>query len=136
MFAAPAFTSFLLSFEADLPATGMSMPIRVGAARQTVPENSPIPAWAKPDGRPSVFVALGTMASISGTAPIIMRHFLEALSTLPVRALISTGQNFALGAFGPVPGKVTVVERVPQDEIFPVPTHWCAMVGRKQSLPQ
>jgi UDP:flavonoid glycosyltransferase YjiC (YdhE family) len=119
MYAAPAFTSFPQSFEADLPASDMPTPFRVGGRRQTVPEDAPIPDWAKPDERPLVFVTLGTLAGVSKTAPTIMGHVLEAISILPARVLISTGPKFALDALGPVPDNATVVEWVPQEEIFP-----------------
>ena len=119
MYAAPAFTSFPQSFEADLPATDMPMPFRVGGRRQTVPDDVPAPVWAESDGRPLVFVTLGTLAGLSQKAPIIMGHVLEAISTLPAHVLISTGPKFAFDTLGPVPDNVTIVEWVPQEEIFP-----------------
>lgn len=119
MYATPAFTCFPQSFEADLSSTDMPMPFRVGGRRQTVPDDVPVPDWAESDGRPLVFVTLGTLAGLSQKAPIIMGHVLEAISTLPVRVLISTGPNFALDTLGAVSDNVTIVEWVPQDEIFP-----------------
>ena len=84
-----------------------------------MPDDVPVPDWEESDGRPLVFVTLGTLAGLSQKAPIIMGHVLEAISTLPAHVLISTGPNFAFDTLGPVPDNVTIVEWVPQEEIFP-----------------
>lgn len=44
---------------------------------------------------------------------------MEAVTDLPVRVLLTTGENFDLSLLGKVPPNVTVEAWVPQAEVFP-----------------
>jgi MGT family glycosyltransferase len=66
------------------------------------------PAAADDDGRPLVYLALGTLFS---HRPALFRAPLEALATEDVRVLVSTGGP-PVETVGPVPANATVVRHV------------------------
>lgn len=80
---------------------------------------APLPVATRPEGRPLVYVTLGTF---SNTNLPLFRTILSALADLPVAALVTTGGGCGLDA---VPDNVTVTEFVPQGAVLP---HCAAVV--------
>jgi len=120
MINAPTFTAFPLSFETGTSTSAMPPPFRVGAKRLTSPEGCARPDWALDDQRPLVFVTLGTLAGHFDRAPAILRDILTVVSELPIRVLLSKGSSLTDDMVGPTPSNVTVVDWVPEEDIFPI----------------
>lgn len=120
MINAPTFTAFPPSFETNTPASDLPSPFRVGARRLTSPEGRARPDWAKKDERPLVFVTLGTLAVHFDKAPVILHEILKAVSALPIRVLLSRGSSLTDDMIGPTPSNVSVVDWVPEEDIFPI----------------
>jgi UDP:flavonoid glycosyltransferase YjiC (YdhE family) len=85
----------------------------VGAILTARPETS----WRPPedDGRPLVLVSLSTLPQ--GQGPV-MRRVLEAMSTLPVRAVVTLGPALAKETFD-IPANVHVEAFVPHELVLP-----------------
>jgi UDP:flavonoid glycosyltransferase YjiC (YdhE family) len=76
--------------------------------------------WApEPDPHPFVYITFGTIVGTSPTLRSVYRTALEAVASLPVRALLTTGRGMADGTLGTIPANVRVEEWVPQDEVLP-----------------
>src|SRR4051794_5789238 len=102
----------------DVVSLGVGQPpIRVRMSEDP-PGATPV-AWATPgDGRPLVYITFGT---IIGTMPAIRgvyRTALDAISSLPVRALLTTGRGMEEGTLGAIPANVHVEEWIPQREVL------------------
>lgn len=83
------------------------------------PASAERPSWAPSDGETFVYVTLGTVSGRSDKSRAAYRAVLEALSTLPVRALLTTGPIMPHDHLGTIPPNVTVEVFVPQSEILP-----------------
>lgn len=116
--AAPAFTSFPPSLDGDV-ATAGATPFRVRTTREAVPSDRVVPAWARDDGRPLVFITFGTLAASSAKNHKLFRAAIDSVAALPVRALMSTGAEVDPGMLGAVPANVTVEPWVRPNEVFP-----------------
>jgi UDP:flavonoid glycosyltransferase YjiC (YdhE family) len=77
------------------------------------------PPWAPAEGERFVYVTLGTVSGRSEKSRSAYRAVLEALATLPVRALLTTGPIMPHEELGVIPPNVTVEAFVPQDAVFP-----------------
>jgi MGT family glycosyltransferase len=73
------------------------------------------PAIGEPDGRPLVYMALGTFFS-RDAAPF--RAALDALADEPVRLLVSTWDHFGPDDLAPVPDNAVVVGRVASSAVL------------------
>ena len=116
--AAPGFTAFPPALDDDA-GTAVSAPFRVRTERQSVDQEKTVPAWAHDDGRPLLFITLGTLAAVSAKSPALYRAVLDAVAGLPIRALLSTGVEMDRTELGVIPESVTVVPWVTQSEIYP-----------------
>jgi UDP:flavonoid glycosyltransferase YjiC (YdhE family) len=119
---ARAFTAFPASME-EPGSDGATQPqFRVRLPHDPAPEGRP--EWAAPGDAPRVYVTFGTVlgASIIGPpakARAMIRAALDAVASLPVTALMTTGPSIDRDTLGPIPANVTVREWVPQDHILP-----------------
>jgi UDP:flavonoid glycosyltransferase YjiC (YdhE family) len=99
---------------------GTQEPFRVRPALAPTPHSSAArPIWAPADGETFVYVTLGTVSGRSEKSRTAYRAILEALSTLPVRALLTTGPIMPHEELGIIPPNVTVEAFVPQSEVMP-----------------
>ena len=99
---------------------GTQEPFRVRPALAPTPHSSAErPIWAPVEGEAFVYVTLGTVSGRSEKSRAAYRAILEALSTLPVRALLTTGPIMPHEELGTIPPNVTVEAFVPQSEVMP-----------------
>ncbi len=76
----------------------------------------PSQRWGPEGGGPLVYLTLGTMAPRLPAAATAYRALLEAVSGLPLRALLTVGRTFERELLLPVPANVRVERWVPQAE--------------------
>lgn len=107
-------TLFPASFESI--ATPPSRRLRFRTARPAAP---PLPDWWGGRAEPFVYVTLGTVTGRFGEMQAHYRATLEAIGALPVRALLTIGNDLPLELLGTVPANVHVERFVPQDEVLP-----------------
>jgi len=113
------FTAFPASLDGDAAAAGGRVPLRVAGSRGAAVSTQEAPNWAAKKGLPFLYVTLGTVSGRSERVRAAYREILEALGTLPVSALLTTGPVMTAEALGTVPDNVTVKDFVPQAEVFP-----------------
>jgi UDP:flavonoid glycosyltransferase YjiC (YdhE family) len=113
----PVFTAFPASLD-DAPDERGQLPVPF-RVRIIEKEPSAAPAsWAPPgDSRPLVYVTFGTIAGSSPGVRSVYRTALEAIASLPVRALLTTGRGMEEGTLGAIPANVHVEEWVPQRDV-------------------
>lgn len=112
---APALT--LLPGSLEEPADAGTGSIRRFRATRGAP--AALPAFWGDDGRPLLYVTLGTVAGGMARARAMYRTTMEAVSTLPLRVLFTTGADLPEDALGPIPSNVHVERFVPQDDVLP-----------------
>ena len=112
--AEPIFTAFPAFLDGNADAVGWRAPFRSREPGAPTPPSKTPPAWAPRDGEPLIYITFGTVSGSSERAKA-----LEAVSALPVRALLTTGPVMDPKALGPIPANVAVETYVPQAEIFP-----------------
>jgi UDP:flavonoid glycosyltransferase YjiC (YdhE family) len=87
------------------------------------------PAWSEPpgelpdwwqgrDGEPLVYVTFGTVAGQFPQALPVYGVALEAVAELPVRVLLTVGNDLDLDALPPAPANVRVERWVPQQDVL------------------
>jgi hypothetical protein len=106
------FTSFPPSFDRGPP-----LPDRPASFR-VAPEIPPRHAASAGD-KPFLFMTFGTVAGRSERARNAYRVLLEAVGSLPVKALLTTGPVMPREELGVIPDNVRVERFVPQMEIMP-----------------
>ncbi|MEO5767671.1 MAG: glycosyltransferase [Polyangia bacterium] len=113
--AEPVFSAFPASLD-DVSAGSGQAPLRV----RMVEDVSAAPAtWAPPgDERPLVYITFGTIVGTSPALRGVYRTSLEAIASLPVRALLTTGRGMEEGTLGAIPANVHVEEWVPQRDVL------------------
>jgi UDP:flavonoid glycosyltransferase YjiC (YdhE family) len=84
-----------------------------------------LPRWGDP-AAPLVYVSFGSEAAASRHFPGVYRRAAEALSSLPVRALLTIGDRRDPAELGPLPPSVRVERWVPQAAVM---ARASAMVG-------
>ena len=117
--AEPIFTAFPAFLDGNADAVGWRAPFRSREPGAPTPPSKTSPAWAPRDGEPLIYITFGTVSGSSERAKATYRAALEAVSALPVRALLTTGPVMDPKALGPIPANVAVETYVPQAEIFP-----------------
>jgi hypothetical protein len=117
--AEPIFTAFPAFLDGSADAVGWRAPFRSREPNTPTPPSKAPPAWAPRDGEPLIYITFGTVSGSSERAKATYRAALEAVSALPVRALLTTGPVMDPKALGPIPPNVAVETFVPQAEIFP-----------------
>jgi len=109
---------YLTRFPASLDPASYPDTRRVAEAR---PAAAPLPDWWGPTTAPLVYLTLGSIAGSLPIAPEIYRTGLDALGSLDVRVLVTTGHPSdpaGPALLGPVPPNVHVEVWVPQDDVF------------------
>jgi UDP:flavonoid glycosyltransferase YjiC (YdhE family) len=88
----------------------------------------PLPHWWEDREEPLVYVSFGTEVSspTRGYFPGFYRAVVDALSAVPARVLLTTGDRCDPAELGPLPPAVHVERWVPQAAVMP---HAAAMVG-------
>jgi UDP:flavonoid glycosyltransferase YjiC (YdhE family) len=78
------------------------------------------PAPAVADAEPLVYVSFGSVTASAHLPyyPALYRAAIDALAPLPVRLLVTVGEDRDLGELGPLPPNVTAERWVPQDEVL------------------
>lgn len=116
----PVFSAFPPFMDDGVDWLGTREPFRVRPDSGAAPApGRPKPAWAPAKGETFVYVTLGTVSGRSEKSRSAYRAVLEALSTLPVRALMTTGPVMPHDELGTIPPNVTVATFVPQAEVLP-----------------
>lgn len=107
-------TLFPASFESR--ATPASQRLRFRVARPPAP---PLPDWWAGRSGPFVYITLGTVTGRFGEMQAHYQTTLKAIATLPVRALLTIGNDLPLALLGEVPPNLHVERFVPQDQVLP-----------------
>lgn len=114
------FTSFPPSFDRGPPLTDRPAAFRV-APEIPVGQASgaSLPDWMPAGEEPFLFMTFGTVAGRSERVRNAYRVLLEAVGSLPVKALLTTGPVMPRDELGGIPDNVRVEKFVPQAEIMP-----------------
>lgn len=113
--AAPIFSAFPASLD------GFASGTQVFRSRDAVApaqHAAAKPDWAPKDGQAFVYITFGTLAGTIPEALALYRAALDAVSNIPVQALLTTGPDFKVEALSNVPANVTVRTWVPQAEVL------------------
>jgi UDP:flavonoid glycosyltransferase YjiC (YdhE family) len=116
--AEPVFSSFPASLDRVPNGSPMQPPFRARVVEEA-PSSAPA-VWAKTgDPRPLVYITFGSLIGSNALGRSIYRISLDAVADLPVRALLTTGQNLDPGVLGAIPANVHVQAWIPQRDVFP-----------------
>ena len=114
------FTSFPPSFDRGPPLPDRPASFRV--APEIPPRHAASalqPDWMPDGDKPFLFMTFGTVAGRSERVRNAYRVLLEAVGSLPVKALLTTGPVMPREELGVIPDNVRVERFVPQVEIMP-----------------
>lgn len=117
----PVFSAFPKALDGSVVRRG-SPTFRVGpsvADNANAASNAP---WAQDNGDPLIYLTFGTETQKFDHAKSIHHIALEAVTGLPVRALLTTGAELAPEVLGAIPPNATVLPWVPQSDVFPLAT--------------
>ena len=127
LLAEPVFCAFPESMDPDEVKANRPRTFRVGQrSSPAAAVSDALPRWVPRNGEPLIYVTFGTVSGRSEKAQATYRRALDAVGTLPVRALLTTGPVMQAGLLGTIPDNVFVETFVPQDEVFP---HTSAVVN-------
>ena len=112
------FSAFPHSIDSLDTMDGRPKPLLVGPSCGTQTPMTGTERWLPRDGAPLVYITFGTVAGRSDKSRAAYRRALDAVATLPVRALLTTGPVMDAGLLGTIPDNVTVETYVPQDAVF------------------
>lgn len=102
----------------DTPRINSQEPFRF---RTFVPATAPTtarPEWLPPGDKPLVYMTFGTVAADVERARHVYAASVEAIASLPVSVLLTTGKNAPHDLVQSVPDNVVVRQFVPQAEVF------------------
>jgi MGT family glycosyltransferase len=120
--ATPCFSLLPMALE-DPETEGVDRILRFRAPE---PEPRPLPGWWRNGDWPLVYLTFGTVVPTIGHFPGVYRAALDALSTLPVRVLVTVGSDSYPAELGPVAPNVHVARWIPQADVLP---HAAAIVS-------
>ena len=127
LLAEPVFCAFPPSMDPDEVQADRPRPFRVGQRDgPAAAVSDALPHWAPRNGEPLIYITFGTVSGRSERTQATYRRAIEAVGTLPVRALLTTGPVMQVDSLGTIPDNVSVETFVPQDEVFP---HTSAVVN-------
>jgi UDP:flavonoid glycosyltransferase YjiC (YdhE family) len=81
-------------------------------------DDSQLPRWWTNDAGPLVYISFGSLTGSSALHSKIYQVALDAVATLPVRALMTVGRDFDVDPFGLVPSNVHVESWYLQDKVL------------------
>ena len=115
---APCFTWFPSSLEEP------SIPVPTNTVRLRDPAWDAWPirlpsVWWTDSTDPLVYVSFGSIAGADPQAIPLFSMAMQALSTLPIRVLLTVGPELDLTALPPTPANVHIERWVPQDQVLP-----------------
>lgn len=110
----PSLTLFPRTFDAF--SEGSAPLHRFRTTQQAAP---PLPQWWGTREGPFVYATLGTVSGKFEMVHAAYRETVDGLSALPIRVLLTTGDDLPLAALGEVPANVHVERFVPQDHVIP-----------------
>lgn len=114
----PVFSSFPASLDVEAVGSRMRPAFRARVVEEA--PSSAQAAWAPAaDPRPLVYITFGSIVATLSDARSIYRTALDAVATLPVRALMTTGKGLDAGELGAIPANVHVEAWVPQRDVLP-----------------
>jgi len=93
-----------------------------GPAEAGRPPSGPLPDWWQGSDAPLVYVTFGTMAGGTAVGDAAFRTVLGAVSSLPVRVLLTAGRATDIQALGDLPANVHVEAWVPQADALAAAT--------------
>lgn len=99
---------------------------RILRFRVDEPAPRPLPDWWASDEWPLVYLTFGTVVPTIGFYPGVYRAAIDALSSLPVRLLVTVGREQDPSELGPVAPNVHVARWIPQADVLP---HAAAIVS-------
>lgn len=102
----------------DTPRINSQEPFRF---RTVVPATSPTtarPEWLPPGDKPLVYMTFGTVAADVERARHVYAASVEAIASLPVSVLLTTGKNAPHDLVQSAPDNVVVRQFVPQADVF------------------
>ena len=114
---ARAFSAFPASMEPPGGDGALLPQYRVASATQ--PASLEVPDWVSSGERPHVYMTFGTAMGSSQEAKTIFRAALDAVSTMDLMALMTTGPSMDVEALGTIPDNVVLRDFVPQNDVFP-----------------
>lgn len=115
----PAFSSFPKALDGMVARRGVPT-FRVGPSDTRKRHEISDASWARDNGRPLVYVTFGTETQNFDHAKSIYRVALEAVSELPIRALMTTGSELSPDVIGAIPVNTIVLPWVAQADVFPL----------------
>jgi UDP:flavonoid glycosyltransferase YjiC (YdhE family) len=115
--AACAFTAFPASMEEPGGDGGDLPQFRVRLPRDAALEGRP--EWAVASVAPRVYITFGTVLGASAKSRATFRAALDAVASMPLTAMMTTGPSMDRDALGPIPANVTLRDWVPQDHVLP-----------------
>ena len=114
---ARAFSAFPASME-PADADGADLP-QYRVASSVAPTSAVTPDWVSKEGYPGVYITFGTVMGSSDEAKAIFRAVLDAVATMDVNVLMTTGPSMDVDALGQIPKNVILNDYVPQNDVFP-----------------
>jgi UDP:flavonoid glycosyltransferase YjiC (YdhE family) len=99
----------------DVPA-GWPSPVHRFAGEPAGPAEA-LPDWWAGSTEPLIYVTFGSVAAALSYFPTVYRATIDALAPLPVRLLVTTGNDCDPTELGPLPANVHVERWVPQDAV-------------------
>lgn len=88
--------------------------------RPDEPSPQPLTDWWPGDARPLVYLTMGTVLGHMDIAPTVLRTLVDAVATLPVRVLLTTGRAVDPAALGELPSNVHAEQWVTQADALAV----------------
>lgn len=76
------------------------------------------PEWAPENGQPLIYLTFGTVAGNESEERDAYKTALQAVGTLPVNVLMTTGTNMDASLLTDVPDNVILEKWVPQEDVF------------------
>lgn len=108
---------YLTRFPASLDPSPFATTLRFQERAQDLPAE-PLPGWWNGEDGPLVYLTLGTVAGALPGSAEVYRAALEAVGSMAVRVLLTTGSATDLSELGLIPANVHVETWVPQRQVL------------------
>ena len=117
--AEPVFTWFPASLDGSID-DGSETQIPFRSQLSEGAPSAETPSWATAHAEtPLVYITFGTILGGMAEGAAVYRTALDAISELPVRALLTTGRGVDVSTLGAIPANVHVEAFVPQRDVLP-----------------